>query len=163
MKKLSLAILFTLSALISLAQSSTKPVKKPSTKTVNQTTAKATGQSPASLVTPSTPSTLPPGKVDKASKEFYIPAESKGPFRFYGYEFPNISTRKMICFSTNTGDVAANIANCPLGSYYNTNSLRQGDRIVWLGKAGSFARMNYITGDGKKTIFYLQNSSFAMK
>ena len=104
-----------------------------------------------------------PGKVDKKSKEFYIPAEAKGPYRIYGYQFPNTTTRKMICFSTNTGDVAANIANCPLGSYYNTSTLKQGDRILWLGRAGSYAKMNYITGDGKKTMFYFLNSTFTMK
>ena len=104
-----------------------------------------------------------PGKVDKKTKEFFIPSDSKVEFRIYGYQFPNESTKKMICFSSNRYDVAANIANCPLGSYFNTGLLKEGDRIVYLGKVGNYGKMNYITGSGKKTIFYMPKTAFTIK
>jgi hypothetical protein len=102
-------------------------------------------------------------KVDKKTKEFYIPANSKVQFRIFGYEFPNVSTRKMICFSSYTGDVGANMYNCPLGSYFDTGIMREGDKIIYLGPAGSFSKMNYITGAGKKTIFYFPKGTFLLK
>jgi hypothetical protein len=102
-------------------------------------------------------------KVDKKTKEFYIPANSKVQFRIFGYEFPNVSTRKMICFSSYTGDVGANMYNCPLGSYFDTGIMREGDKIVYLGPAGSFSKMNYVTGAGKKNVFYFPKGTFLLK
>jgi hypothetical protein len=102
-------------------------------------------------------------KVDKKTKEFYIPANSKAQFRIFGYEYPNISTRKMICFSSYTGDVGANMYNCPLGSYFDTGLMKEGDKIIYLGPAGSFSKMNFITGTGKKTVFYFPKGSFLLK
>lgn len=102
-------------------------------------------------------------QVDKKTKEFFIPTATKAQFRTFGYEFPNVSTRKMICFSSYTGDVGANMYNCPLGSYFDTSLMREGDRIVYLGPAGSFSKMSYITGTGKKTVFYFPKGSFNFK
>jgi hypothetical protein len=103
------------------------------------------------------------GQIDKKTKEFFIQTGTKAQFRMFGYEFPNVSTRKMICFSSYTGDVGANMYNCPLGSYFDTSLMKEGDRIVYLGPAGSFSKMNYITGTGKKTVFYFQKSSLVFK
>jgi len=104
-----------------------------------------------------------PGKVDKKTKEFIIPSDTKAEFRFYGYQFPNESTKKMICFSSNRYDVGANIANCPLGSYFNTGGMKEGDRIFYLGKVGNYGKMTYTSGAGKKTIFYLPKTAFTIK
>jgi hypothetical protein len=103
------------------------------------------------------------GRVDKKTKEFFIPSDTKLEFRIYGYQFPNESTKKMICFSSNRYDVAANIANCPLGSYFNTGLMKEGDRIVYLGKVGNYGKMNYITASGNKTIFYMPKTGFTIK
>jgi hypothetical protein len=102
-------------------------------------------------------------KVDKKTKEFIIPSDTKAEFRYYGYQFPNETTKKMICFSSNRYDVAANIANCPLGSYFNTGGLKEGDRIIYLGKVGNYGKMNFIAGSGKKTIFYMPKTAYTIK
>ena len=103
------------------------------------------------------------GHIDKKTKEFNIPSNPKAEYRIFGYQFANVSTRKMICFSTHTGDVHDNYNNCPLGSYFDTNSMKEGDRIVYLGMVGNFGKMNFISGSGKKTIFYLPKTSFIFK
>ena len=103
------------------------------------------------------------GRVDKKTKEFFIASNPKAEFRIYGYQYPNISTQKMICFSTYTYDVSDNLCKCKLGSYFNTGFLKEGDRIVYLGAVGSFGKMNYITGSGQKTLFYLPKSSYVIK
>jgi hypothetical protein len=69
----------------------------------------------------------------------------------------------MICFSSNRYDVAANIANCPLGSYFNTGGMKEGDRIFYMGKVGNYGKMNYVTASGKKTIFYMPKTGFTIK
>jgi hypothetical protein len=103
------------------------------------------------------------GKVDRKSKEFLVAPDQKIAYRVYGYQFANINMKKMICFSSSVNDVGSNYANCPLGSYYNTNQLKEGDRIFYLGNVGTFGKMNYVTGAGKKILFYLPRKNFVMK
>jgi hypothetical protein len=103
------------------------------------------------------------GRVDKRTKEFYIVSDLKFDYRIFGYQFASEETPKMICFSSHAGDVAANYNNCPLGSYYDTGKMKPNDKIVYLGPYGRFGKMNYISGSGKKTIFFLAKSSFAVK
>ena len=103
------------------------------------------------------------GRVDKKTKEFYVAPDQKMAYRVFGYQFANETTRKMICFSSSANDVRDNYNKCPFGSYFNTNLLKQGDRIVYLGKTGNFGKMNFIDGSGKKTIFYLPKSAFVIK
>lgn len=105
----------------------------------------------------------PIATVDKKTKEFYIPPGLKTEYRIFGYQFANSGTRKMICFSSHEGDVRANYNECPLGSYFDTEKLSREDKIIYLGPAGSFAKMTYKPGRGKITIFYLPTSSFGMK
>jgi hypothetical protein len=101
------------------------------------------------------------GRVDKKTKEFSVPADQKVEFTMFGYEYANITTRKMICFSSNVNSVRDNA--CPLGAYFDTDKMKAGDRILYLGQAGTFAKMNFISGSGKQTLFYLPKSSFIMK
>jgi hypothetical protein len=105
----------------------------------------------------------PPAHVDKKTKEFIIPPDSKTDFTIIGYQYPNNTTKKMICFSTNASVVSEDNAECVLGAYFDTNRLKEGDTIFYLGVAGSFAKMNFIHGNGKKTIFYIPKSSFVIK
>jgi hypothetical protein len=103
------------------------------------------------------------GRVDKKTKEFSVAPDQKVDFRVYGYQYPNNTTRKMICFSSNANDTRDNYSNCPLGSYFDTDKMKTGDKILFLGPLGSFGKMNFVAANGVKTIFYLPKSSFAIK
>jgi hypothetical protein len=103
------------------------------------------------------------GRIEKRTKEFYIVSDLKIDYRLFGYQFASEATQKMICFSSHAGDVAANYNNCPLGAYYDTGKMKVGDKIVYLGAYGRFGKMSYVSGSGKKTIFYLPKSSFIIK
>jgi hypothetical protein len=105
----------------------------------------------------------PPAKVDKKTKEFIIPPNPKTDFSIIGYEYPNLTTKKMICFSTNSSEVREDDHDCPLGAYFDTNHLKEGDMIYYIGPVGTFAKMNFIHGNGKKTIFYIPKNSFVIK
>jgi hypothetical protein len=39
----------------------------------------------------------------------------------------------------------------------------EGDRIVYLGMVGSYGKMNFITGLGKKTLIYIPKANFVIK
>lgn len=103
------------------------------------------------------------GRIDKKTKEFYIASNQKQEYNIFGYQYANNTTRKMICFSSHVTNVKDNYNGCPLGAYFDTGEMRAGDKIVYLGGVGSFGKMNFISGNGTKTIFYLPKSSFTTK
>ncbi len=101
--------------------------------------------------------------VDKKTKEFFVTSNPKAEYKIFGYQYANVTTRKMICFSSYTYDVGDNLNKCPLGSYFDSGKMKEGDRITYVGKAGSFSKMMFTSGSGKKTIFYFPSGSFTMK
>jgi hypothetical protein len=103
------------------------------------------------------------GTVDKKTKEFSVPPGLKMDYSVFGYQYPNITTQKMICFSSHEGLVRDSYGKCPLGGYFDTDRMNVGDKILYLSVAGKFGRMVYISGNGKKTIFYLPRSSYTIK
>jgi hypothetical protein len=103
------------------------------------------------------------GRVDKKNKEFSVASNQPGDYRVFGFQYANITTKKMICFSSHVTDVKDNYNNCPLGAYFDSDKLKIGDKIVYLGALGTFGKMNFISGTGKKTIFYLPKTSFSIK
>ena len=102
------------------------------------------------------------GKVDKKTKEFSIASGQKVEFMVFGFQFANATTQKLICFASNQNVQRANSA-LPLGSYFDTEGLPGGARITYLGMAGSFGKMSFITGGGKTTVFYLPKANYVIK
>jgi hypothetical protein len=102
------------------------------------------------------------GRVDKKTKEFSIAANQKVDYMVFGYRFANATTQKMICFASNQDVVRANV-NDKLGSFFDTDRMPPGDKIVYLGIAGTFGKMSYISGSGQKTLFYLPKTSYVIK
>lgn len=104
-------------------------------------------------------------QIDKKSKEFTINSNSdpKAEYKIFGYQYPNPTTKLMICFSSYTYDVTENVNKCPLGAYFDSGRMKEGDRIIYLGNVGSFGKMNFISAAGVKTIFYVPKTSFVIK
>jgi hypothetical protein len=102
------------------------------------------------------------GTVDRRTKEFTIAANQKVDFTVFGYQFANATTQKLICFASNQDVVRAN-SNDKLGSYFDTYTMPPGDKIIYLGVAGAFGKMSFISGGGAKAIFYLSKASYVLK
>lgn len=102
------------------------------------------------------------GKVDRKTKEFSIAAGQKADYMIFGYQFANEGTSKLICFASNENVERAN-TNLPLGSYFDTDRLPGGARIVYLGTAGKFGKMSFMTGGGRSIIFYLPKTSYVIR
>ena len=104
-------------------------------------------------------------QIDKKSKEFTINSSSdpKAEYKIFGYQYHNPSTKLMICFSSYTNDVTENVNKCPLGAYFDSGRMKEGDRIIYLGNVGSFGKMNFISAAGVKTLFYVPKTSFVIK
>jgi hypothetical protein len=102
------------------------------------------------------------GKVDRKTKEFSIQAGQTVNFMVFGYRFANANTEKYICFASDDNVVRAN-SNLPLGSYFDTDRLPPGAKITYLGMAGAFGKMSFLTGGGRTTVFYLPKSNYLIK
>ncbi|HTR31185.1 MAG TPA: hypothetical protein VMH27_18065 [Puia sp.] len=102
------------------------------------------------------------GKVDRKTKEFSIAAGQKVSYMVFGYRVASAAAQKMICFASSEDVTRAN-QNLPLGAYFDTDRLPPGDRIAYLGVAGAFGKMSFITGTGKTVVFYLPRSSYVIK
>ena len=88
--------------------------------------------------------------VDKKTKEFFVTSNPKAEYKIFGYQYANVTTRKMICFSSYTYDVGDNLNKCPLGSYFDSGKMKEGDRITYVGKAGSFSKMMFTAEAARK-------------
>jgi hypothetical protein len=102
------------------------------------------------------------GRVDRKTKEFTIATNQKVDYMVFGYQFANAATQKVICFASNQDVVRAN-GNDKLGSYFDTYRMPPGDKIIYLGMAGTFGKMSYISGSGQKTTFYLPKMSYVIR
>jgi hypothetical protein len=104
-------------------------------------------------------------QIDKKSKEFTINSNSdpKAEYKIFGYQYANPTTKLMICFSSYKYDVTENVNKCPLGAYFDSGRMKEGDHIIYLGNVGSFGKMNFISASGVKTIFYVPKASFVIK
>lgn len=102
------------------------------------------------------------GSIDKKTKEFSIASGQKVGYMLFGFQFANATTQKLICFASDVNVERANSA-LPLGSYFDTERLPPGARIMYLGMAGAFGKMSFITGAGKATVFYLPKTSYVIR
>ena len=101
------------------------------------------------------------GRVDKKTKEFSIVSGQKVDFTVFGFQFANVTTQKLICFSSDQNVERAN-NTLPLGSYFDTGRLPPGAKIMYMGMVGAFGKMSFITAGGKATVFYLPKANYAI-
>jgi hypothetical protein len=103
-------------------------------------------------------------QIDKKSKEFTINSGSdpKAEYKIFGYQYPNSTTKLMICFSSYRYDVTENVNKCPLGAYFDSGRMKEGDRIVYLGNVDIWEDELYIS-KWYKDAFYVPKTSFVIK
>ena len=104
------------------------------------------------------------GKVDKKTKEFSIAPDQKTSYSIIGYQLPNTSTKHLICFSSNENMVREESGKYMLGAYFDTDRIKVGDKIIFLGNYGKvFYKMSYVSGAGNKMVFYITRAGLVIK
>jgi hypothetical protein len=104
------------------------------------------------------------GKIDKKTKEFTIASDQKANYSLIGYQLPNTTTRQIICFSSNENMVREEAQKCQLGAYFDTQQIKFGDKILFLGYYGKdFVKLSYVTATGKSEVFYLSRTGLVIK
>ncbi|MES2516928.1 MAG: hypothetical protein V4585_02400 [Bacteroidota bacterium] len=94
--------------------------------------------------------------IDKQTKQFSLTANIRQDHKFFGYAEANINAKKMIVFSVFTTDVEGNPYKCPLGAYYDTSGLPEGDQIMFVSTVGNFTKLNYINAKKEVTSIYIR-------
>jgi len=104
------------------------------------------------------------GKVDKKTKEFSIAPDQKANYSIIGYQLPSTVTKHLICFSSNENMVREEAGKCVLGAYFDTEKIKVGDKIVFVGNYGKvFYKMSYVSGAGNKMLFYIARKDIVLK
>ncbi len=93
--------------------------------------------------------------VDLDDKNFVLWADMKMDHRFYGYEKPDVNSKKLILFSIFTNDVEGNPFDLPLGAYYSTADM-EGSSFKFKGEKEGFVEVEFTDGDGKQNTLYFE-------
>ncbi len=91
------------------------------------------------------------GYITKAIIEkdstIWLRADMKRDHRFFGYEKPAVTSRRLILFSIFTNDVENNPFGCVYGSYYQTAGWGDSLRLKFVARNGNFIRARLIKTD----------------
>jgi len=91
--------------------------------------------------------------VNKNDSTIWIQVNMRLDHRIFGYEKPDVKSKKMILYSIFTDDVEGNPFQCPYGAYYDTT--RYQDMILkFQENIGDFAKVKIITDEAQHTVYF---------
>ena len=93
--------------------------------------------------------------VDPENNRIDLWADMRMDHRFYGYEKPDTSSKRLILFSIFTDDVDGNPFNVPLGSFYSTPDV-EGGIFTYINEKDGFVQAEFTDKDDQKTIIYFE-------
>ena len=95
--------------------------------------------------------------INRETKAFTLVANMREDHRIYGYSAASLRAKKLLLFSIFTSDVKGNPHHLPLGAYYDTHGLKEGDQIKFVsdGPVG-FVKLSFVSAGRGATPFYVQ-------
>ncbi len=75
--------------------------------------------------------------------------------RIFGYEKPDITSKKMILLSIFTDEVKDNPFKCPYGAYYSTSDMKD-MQLKFISRAGDFIKVAILKNGTKETDVYME-------
>lgn len=89
--------------------------------------------------------------VSRQDSSISLIANIKFSYRIFGYEKPDINSKKKILFSIFTDEVENNIFKCEFGSYYQTSDIMNFS-LKFIAQQGAFIKLK-IFNNSKETVF----------
>lgn len=86
-----------------------------------------------------------------SDSSFSLTADMKKDHRFYGFEKPDLNSKKLILFSIFTSDVDGNPFDLPLGAYYDTDFVDEMS-LKYTGEENGFTKVTDV--ESNKTIYF---------
>ncbi|MCA5005217.1 hypothetical protein [Sphingobacterium bovistauri] len=96
-------------------------------------------------------------RLSEGDSLFKVYSSKYGEHRFYGFQKPDLKSKRMILFSIYTNDVDKNPFKMPYGAYYDISGMDdQGFKLKYVGTKGDFIEMKFIdaTDIGGEPIFF---------
>lgn len=93
--------------------------------------------------------------VDLEDNNFMLWADMKMDHRLYGYEKPDVNSKKLILLSIFTNDVDGNPFGLPLGAHYSTADIEDAS-LTFKGEKDGFVEVLFKDGNNKKETLYFE-------
>lgn len=94
--------------------------------------------------------------ISNLDSSIFIGQDKYMDHRIFGYERPDINSKKLILFSSFTKDVEGNPFRCPLGAFYSSD-LMDDLTFKYLATEGQFVKAKLIH-KGAETIVYIERN-----
>lgn len=92
--------------------------------------------------------------ISKSDSTIWLTADMKLDYRIFGYDKPDITSRKMILLSIFTSDVKGNPFKCPFGSYYQSIDMTDME-LKYISTVGNFIKVNILKNGAIQGIVYI--------
>lgn len=94
-------------------------------------------------------------EVSKRDSIVHLYSNIRSDHRIFGYEKPDLKSKRKILFSVFTFDVENNPCNCIFGSYYQTPSLEE-LKLKYIGKEKAFVKVEVFQNNIKSGTVYFE-------
>lgn len=102
--------------------------------------------------------------VSKEDSTIWLVANMRLDHRIFGYEKPDITSRRMILVSIFTNDVEGNPFKCPFGAYYQTSRMDENMmHLKYISTGKGFAKVNVVKNDTLLGIVYIDKKWLAFE
>jgi hypothetical protein len=102
--------------------------------------------------------------VSASDKSITLSANMRQDHRVFGYEQPNVFSKRLLLLSVFTDDVENNPFECPLGAYYDTNGMDNANlSLKYVEKTGDFVKAVATDKTNKATIVYFEKKWIAFE
>ena len=101
-------------------------------------------------------------EVSKRDGSVRLYSDIKKDHRIFGYEKPNVQSKKILLFSVFTFDVKDNPCNCEFGSYYETSSMKD-IKLKYVGDVKSFIKVDLLQNNTKLGTVYFEKKWVAFE
>jgi hypothetical protein len=91
--------------------------------------------------------------ISKNDSLIWLVANMKRDHRIFGFEKPNIKSKRIILLSIFTNDVENNPFNLPYGAFYDTTNMN-GIELKFKENIGDFARIELLNKNAKEIVYF---------
>ncbi|SHH07016.1 hypothetical protein SAMN05443549_1158 [Flavobacterium fluvii] len=91
--------------------------------------------------------------ISKNDSLIWIVANMKRDHRIFGFEKPDLNSKRMILLSIFTNDVENNPFNCPYGAFYDTNKMKDIE-LKFKENIGNFAKTEVLDKNTKGIVYF---------
>jgi hypothetical protein len=91
--------------------------------------------------------------ISKNDSLIWLGVNMKRDHRIFGFEKPDLKSKRLILISIFTNDVENNPFNLPYGAFYDTNDMN-GIELKFKGNFGDFAKVELVNKNTKDTVYF---------